>query len=120
MQHVGIDIVEIPHFDKVIRRWDKYFLERVFTLTELKLYTNTRLLAECFAAKEAVLKVIGACDQGNSWHEIEILIARDVKPIVNLTGNVKMEADESAISCINVSIAHSEDYALAFVIGETI
>ena len=119
MQHVGVDIVEIPRIERVIRRWGKTFLERVFTPAELKLYNNTPSLAARFAAKEAVLKALGACDKGISWQDIEILAELNGKPVVNLMGKAKFEADESAISRMNISLSHSENYAVAFVVGET-
>ena len=119
MQHVGVDIVEIPRIERVIQRWGKTFLGRVFTPAELKLYNNTPSLAARFAAKEAVLKALGACDKGISWQDIEILAELNGKPVVNLMGKAKFEADESAISRMNISLSHSENYAVAFVVGET-
>ena len=41
MQFIGVDIVEIPRIESVIKRWGKTFLERVFTPAELKIYDNT-------------------------------------------------------------------------------
>ena len=119
MQHIGVDIVEIPRIERVIKRWGKTFLERVFTPAELKLYNNTPSLAARFAAKEAVLKALGACDKGISWQDIEILAELNGKPVVNLIGKAKLEADKSAISRMNISLSHSEKYAVAFVVGET-
>ena len=120
MQHVGVDIVEITRIDGLIKRWGQTFLQRVFTPSELKLYNNTSSLAARFAAKEAILKALGACDKGISWQDIEILTERDGKPWVNLMGRAKLQADESAISKINISLSHSKEYAVAFVIGETV
>jgi holo-[acyl-carrier protein] synthase len=120
MQHVGVDIVEIPRIECVIKRWGKTFLGRVFTPSELKLYDNTSSLAARFAAKEAVLKALGACDKGISWQEIEILTEQNGKPLVNLTGKAKVEADKSAISRMAISLSHSANYAVAFVVGETV
>jgi holo-[acyl-carrier protein] synthase len=119
MQYIGVDIIEINRIEEVIKRWGKTFLERVFTPSELKLCSNTSSLAARFAAKEAVLKAIGACDKGISWQEIEILAEPNGKPSVNLMGKAKFQADESAISKINISLSHSKEYAVAFVIGET-
>ena len=119
MQHVGVDIVEIPRIEKVIKRWGNSFLQRVFTPSELKLYNNIPSLAARFAAKEAVLKALGACDKGISWQEIEILTEQNGKPLVNLFGKAKLEADESAIVRMNISLSHAENYAVAFVVGET-
>ena len=119
MQYVGVDIVEITRIEEVIKRWGKTLLERVFTPSELELYTNTPSLAARFAAKEAVLKALGACDKGISWQDIEILAEANGKPLVTLTGKAKLHAEESAISCLNISLSHSKDYAVAFVVGET-
>jgi holo-[acyl-carrier protein] synthase len=113
MQHVRVDIVEIPHIEKVIQRWGNNFLERVFTPKELKLYCNTRSIAARFAAKEVVLKALGVCGQGISCHEIEFFFELNGKPLVNLTVKPKLKADESAISRINISLSHSEYYAMA-------
>jgi holo-[acyl-carrier protein] synthase len=119
MQCVGVDIIEINRIEEVVKRWGKTFLERVFTPAELKLCSNTASLAARFAAKEAVLKAIGACDKGISWQDIEILAENSGKPTVNLTGKAKLVADASAIYQVNLSLSHSKDYAVAFVIGET-
>jgi holo-[acyl-carrier protein] synthase len=119
MQYVGVDIIEITRIEGVVKRWGETFLQRVFTPAELKLYSNASSLAVRFAAKEAVLKALGACDKGISWQEIEILAELNGKPSVNLLGKAKLQADESSISKINISLSHSKDYAVAFVIGET-
>jgi holo-[acyl-carrier protein] synthase len=120
MQHVGVDIIEITRIDAVIKRWGKTFLERVFTPLELEKYESVASLAARFAAKEAVLKALGACDKGISWQDIEILSEPGGKPVINLTGNAKLYAAESAISQLNISLSHSKDYAVAFVVGESV
>ena len=119
MQNVGVDIIEISRIEAVIERWGKTFLVRVFTPLELKSFSNTSSLAARFAAKEAVLKAIGACDKGISWQDIEILAESSGKPMVKLTGKAKLHADASGIAKFNISLSHSRDYAVAFVIGET-
>jgi len=120
MQHIGVDIIEIGRIETVTKRWGQTFLARVFTPAELKLYSNTASLAARFAAKEAVLKALGACDKGISWQDIEILAEDSGKPIVNLSGKAKYHAGACAISRLDVSPSHSRDYAVAFVIGETL
>jgi len=119
MQYIGVDIVEISRIDRLIKRWGGTFLRRVFTPAELKLFNNPSSLAARFAAKEAVLKALGACDKGISWQEIEILAEPNGKPKVNLMGKAKLQAEESAISKLNISLSHSKAYAVAFVVGET-
>jgi holo-[acyl-carrier protein] synthase len=119
MQYIGVDIIEIDRIEQLICRWGETFLQRVFTPAELKLFNNTSSLAARFAAKEAVLKALGACDKGISWQEIEIIAEINGKPLVNLMGKAKLKADEFAISRINISLSHSKEYAVAFVVGET-
>jgi holo-[acyl-carrier protein] synthase len=119
MQYVGVDIIEISRIDAIIKRRGETFLKRVFTPLEIAKYTAVNSLAARFAAKEAVLKALGACDKGISWQDIEILSEPDGKPMVNLTGKAKLQADKSAISRLNISLSHSREYAVAFVVGET-
>ncbi|MCX6003898.1 MAG: holo-ACP synthase [Chloroflexi bacterium] len=119
LQYVGVDIIEIDRIGKLIQHWGETFLQRVYTPSELKLYTNTSSLAVRFAAKEAVLKALEACDKGISWQEIEVLAEFNGKPLVNLSGKAKQQASELAIRELNISLSHSKDYAVAFVVGET-
>lgn len=119
MQYIGVDIIEISRIEALIRRWNNTFLQRVFTPSELELHGNVSSLAARFAAKEAVLKALGACDKGISWQDIEILAECNGKPSVYLKGKAKLQAEESAISRLNISLSHSREYAVAFVTGET-
>jgi holo-[acyl-carrier protein] synthase len=119
-QHIGVDIVEIKRIQKVIAHWKDRFLKRVFTPKELSLYSQRNSsLAVRFAAKEAVLKSLGACDSGISWQDIEVLAETNGKPIINLSGKARMTAQQLSIKELVVSLSHSEDYAVAFVVGIT-
>ncbi len=120
MQHIGVDIVEIGRIDKVIARWGDRFLKRVFTPAELSSYSRRiSSLAARFAAKEAVLKSLEACDAGIGWQDIEILAEPNDKPTVSLTGRAGKVARTLSIKEMAVSLSHSEAYAVAFVVGIT-
>ncbi|MDD5191466.1 MAG: holo-ACP synthase [Dehalococcoidales bacterium] len=117
-QHIGVDIVEIDRIKKACARWGETFLKRVFTPAELNRYqTKYPSLAARFAAKEAVLKALGACDAGISWQDIEVLSEPDGKPKVNLLGKAHAVAHELAITEMEISLSHSRQYAVAFVVG---
>ena len=117
-QHIGVDIVEIKRFEKVITRWKDKFLKRIFTPTELNLYSQKNSsLAARFAAKEAVLKSLEACDMGISWQDIEILAQTNGKPVVQLKDKAQATAQKLAIRELTVSLSHSDEYAVAFVVG---
>ena len=116
----GVDIVKIDRFETLDPAIRVRFINRVYTPAENKLCANrNESLAGRFAAKEAVAKALG-CGIGTiRWQDIEILAEDSGKPLVNLTGKAKFEADAAAIYQINISLSHSKDYAVAFVIGET-
>ena len=118
MQYIGVDIIEIKRIKKASQQWGERFLRRVFTPIEISLYQGKHdSLAARFAAKEAVLKALGACDRGISWQDIEILAQPDGKPTVNLLGRAKEIAAELSIKELNISLSHSDNYAVAFVVG---
>ncbi|MBA7639152.1 Holo-[acyl-carrier-protein] synthase [subsurface metagenome] len=120
MDCIGIDIIEIARIEKAIYRWGDGFLHRVYTAPELKLYHNKLLsLAARFAGKEAVIKALGPQTQGISWREIEILSDPGGKPSVRLYGKAQEQADSLGLDKLAISLAHSKEYAIALVAGET-
>lgn len=102
----GIDIVEISRIEKLIRLYDKRFLEKVFTTAEITYAGQRRRPAEPlagrFAAKEAFMKAVG---RKLPWTDIEITM-QGSRPSVRYEGHV-YEA---------VSISHERDYAVAVVV----
>ena len=61
--HIGIDIIEIGRIKQALQRWDKRFLARIFTDTEITLYRNRpESLAARFAGKEAVIKALSPAE----------------------------------------------------------
>jgi holo-[acyl-carrier protein] synthase len=119
-QHIGVDIVEIERIQNVIARWGDTFLQRVFTPSELNLFSRRNSsLAARFAAKEAVLKALDACDMGISWKDIEVLAEENGKPTISLIGKARLAAQKLAVKELAVSLSHSDDYAVALVVGIT-
>jgi len=118
MQYVGVDIIEIERIVEATARWGERFLNRVFTPAEIKNYKDKPpSLAARFAAKEAVMKAISACDSGTAWREIEVLADEEGKPVVKLCGQAKLAAQKLSIKELSVSLSHSKEYAVAFVVG---
>ncbi len=119
MHHIGIDIVEIARIEQAVNHWGSRFLKRVYTEKELEICQNQiASLAAHFAAKEAVMKVLGTGTKGVSWQEIEILPAPSGKPIVTLHGRAYNQAKEMRLDGLDISLSHSRDYAIASAIGE--
>lgn len=118
MQYIGVDIVEIERIQEAIETWGERFLRRVYTDTELKLYKKTEALAVRFAGKEAVMKTLGTGMRGVGWRDIEILHEPSGKPLVNLYHRAKEKASELGLTGMAISLSHSREYAIAFVVGE--
>ncbi len=120
MHYIGIDIIEIARIKRAIARWRESFLRRVYTEQELNLYhKKPSSLAARFAGKEAVMKTLGTPNKGIGWKEIEILSEPDGKPSVYLHGKAQNLAKSLGLNNLAISLSHSREYAVAFVIGET-
>jgi len=124
MLTTGVDLVEIARVDRVLTRYGDRFLERVFTPTEI-LYCRGRLpeLAARFAAKEAVSKALGVgmrmiAPDGVHWREVEVIGDRRGKPLVRLYGRAAERADELGLVEWAVSLSHTHEHAVAFVVAQ--
>ena len=120
----GIDLVDCPRIEQMIQRHGKRFVDRVFTAAE-QAYDRANKneiekLAGRFAAKEAVLKLIGTGWRGKiAWTDIEIINNASGQPGVTINGEVKRIADELGIEQISVSITHTANFAIASAIALT-
>ncbi len=118
MPAIGVDIIEIERVESVIKRWGERFLNRIYTETELRICQNRLAsLASRFAAKEAVMKVLGTGGIVICWREIEILTGDDGKPSVKLYGQALNKATELNLKEVSVSLSDSKQNAVAVAIG---
>jgi len=118
----GIDLVDFPRIEALMQKHDERFLDRVFTKREQddanKVKNTVEKLAGRFAAKEAVLKLIGTGWRGKiAWTDIEVVNNPLGQPIVEITGEVKKIADESGIEQLTLSITHTANFAIASVVA---
>lgn len=118
---VGCDIIEIERIARAIK--SESFIRRVFTAEEAA-YCQRRgrqaaaSFAARFAAKEAVLKALGTGLREGSLQEIAV--DNDVlgKPLVQLSGHFAMLAKQLGVKNIQISLSHSREFAVAYVIME--
>ncbi len=118
----GIDLIECSRVAAVYDRHGARFLERLLTPAEQEYVTARRSviphLAGRFAAKEAILKVLGTGWRGAiAWRDMEIVNDRSGEPRVTLSGECARIAQEKRISRILVTITHTPAYAAASAIG---
>lgn len=118
----GIDLVDCPRIEDMIKRHGERFIKRVFTNTE-QAYADANKdrvekFAGRFAAKEAILKLIGTGWRGKiAWTDIEIVNNASGQPEVTLDGEVKKLADGLGIKHISVSITHTANFAIASAVA---
>jgi holo-[acyl-carrier protein] synthase len=118
----GIDLVDFPRIEAMVARHGQRFMDRVFTEKEQAdasaVKNTTEKLAGRFAAKEAVLKLIGTGWRGKiAWTDIEVVNNAMGQPIVEISGEVLRIAEEQGIEQITLSITHTADFAIASAVA---
>lgn len=118
---IGCDIIEIERIARAIKR--ESFIQRVFTAKEAA-YCQSRgqqavaSFAARFAAKEAVLKALGTGLREGSLQEIAVANDAVGKPLVQLSGHFAALSRQLGVKNIQISLSHSRDFAVAYVIME--
>ena len=119
----GIDIIETDRIRRSVQQHGRKFLDRVFTPAEQEYCARNQKryfehLAGRFAAKEAVLKVLGTGWRGGiAWTDIEVIKDVSGQPKILLTGECLRIASDLGIARWHVSISHIETHATASAIG---
>ena len=120
---IGSDIVKIERIERLTKRYDQRFLERVFTAAETE-YAFARArpalhLAARFAAKEALVKALGSgLRQGLNWPEIEIVNDPLGKPQFKFHDNAHRIISRLNHPTAWLTLTHEQEFALAFVVLE--
>jgi holo-[acyl-carrier protein] synthase len=114
---IGCDLQRVDVVEDAIRDFGARYLDRVYTSAEQASYTTggASSLAARFAAKEAVLKLLGTTD-GVDLRSIEIRKATE-RPEVHLDGAAADLARAAHIDHIDVSLSHTGDLAMAVAVA---
>ena len=118
----GIDLVDCPRIEKMIEQHGERFINRVFTAAEQNYAEGKKnrieKLAGRFAAKEAILKLMGTGWRGKiAWTDIEVVNNSLGQPQVILSGEVEKLAEKLGIEHISVSITHTANFAIASAVA---
>ena len=122
----GVDLAEVDRIQTALehRRTGRRFRDRVFTAMEIA-YCETKRrgkyesYAGRFAAKEAVMKALGrGWGAKVRWLDIEVARARSGKPEVVLHDKTAKLAEDLGIRRWTLSITHTKQHGLAFVIAQ--
>ena len=117
---IGVDLCDIPRLSKLISEHGDRFLKKVFTAGEIA-YCAHKVngvlnFAARFAAKEALLKALGTGLRNEmNWKDVEVLNYELGKPYFKFYGQI---AEYLGDRKVLISLAHTDDNALAFVVIE--
>jgi holo-[acyl-carrier protein] synthase len=118
---IGLDLVDLARFARLYSLDDADVLSRCFTSAELEAAGSGEdaysKLAARFAAKEAILKVLGGLEDGIALTDISIVSQTNGAPRVELAGGAAAKATELKITSWHVSLTHADTSAAAVAIG---
>lgn len=122
----GVDLAEVDRIQAALehRRTGRRFRARVFTENEIAYCEKKRRgkyesYAGRFAAKEAVMKALGrGWGAKVRWLDIEVARARSGKPEIVLHDKTAKLAEDLGIRRWTLSITHTKQHGLAFVISQ--
>jgi len=124
---VGVDMIEVARIQRALEdsAIGKRFRDRVYTAGEIA-YCETKKgrgkyqsYAGRFAAKEAVMKALGrGWGSTVSWLNIEIVRGTRGKPEIALHNPTSAFAEKNGIRRLLVSITHTDEHAMAYVLAQ--
>jgi holo-[acyl-carrier protein] synthase len=117
-ESIGIDIVEVPRIKRAIDRYGDRFVSRLLGPRESARLSERQdraaFVAGRFAAKEAVIKALGAyLDARPPYRELQIVNDATGRPAVLLPDEL---TDKLAHVNILISISHERNHAVAMAI----
>lgn len=119
---VGVDIADVERIRTALERWGDKFVERTFSGREADYCRKHRdeaiRFAARFAAKEAFVKCMGSA-RGIRWNEIELVNDRSGKPRIEVSERIRKRLEARKVRRVHVSVSHTVQYAVAFVVFET-
>lgn len=121
---IGIDLARTGELDRLLARpWFRGYFFAADELRQADTMTGQRtreFLTGRFAAKEAVLKVLGhGLFDGVPPREITLVRQGSGEPLVRLCGGASDAAERVGIAAVTVSIAHKGVDVVAVAIGTT-
>lgn len=126
---IGSDLTDIRRIERAITRFEKRFLDRIFTTAEQARAEarpgRINTYAKRFAAKEACAKALGGgLWRGVSFTDIEVMNLKGGKPSIDLYGAAKSQLEalcpEGRETRIHLTMSDEPPYAQAFVVIEAV
>lgn len=123
---IGTDLTDRRRIQRAFDRFGDRFVAKVLCIAEIDVFRSmgsdrkrVAYLAKQFAAKEAVVKVLGTgFSRGITLRQIEIRRKSTGAPAVHLQDRALRCATELGVSVWSISLSDDGDYSLAFVTAE--
>jgi holo-[acyl-carrier protein] synthase len=117
---IGIDAVDIERFRQSLERTPS-MQQRLFTASELE-YVAPKAdpvpsLAARFASREAVMKAMGLGLGAFGFHDVWVEHLDSGEPLLYVTGRAAELAKERGIDTWHLSITHTDQVAIAYVVA---
>lgn len=117
---LGVDVVDVCRFRKLLERKPKIVI-RLFASAE-RAYAETKSdpserYAARFAAKEAVMKALGAGFGEVAFREVEVLRHPSGRPSLKLHGRAAKRAETLGMKQWQLSLSHTDSVAVAVVVA---
>lgn len=116
----GVDLIAVDRIARALEHPTRgtRFRAKVFTAAEIAYCDRRRNAAQSyaarFAAKEAVMKALGAFFP---WRDIEVIRGAG-PPQIRLSGRAAHRARELGVTRFLLSLAHTREFAIASVVAE--
>ncbi len=115
---VGIDLIDTERIGRALDKWGESFAKKILGIEEYEMYmqkfNKVQFLSGRFAAKEAVIKTLGAFfERRINFKDIQVLNDLYGKPYVHLEDNLRERVLDKEIK---VSITHERKMAAAVAI----
>ena len=120
---LGSDLAEVARIRASRERFGERFLKRIYTETEIayslaKANIDERLAAR-FAAKEAGMKALGTgLSAGVTWRDFAVDREPSGKPTLIFSGAAAHIAAQFGVRKVHLTLAHTVELAMAFVVIE--
>ncbi|MBI4682483.1 MAG: holo-ACP synthase [Nitrospirae bacterium] len=119
---IGIDIVKIQRMKDASEKWGRKFFEKILSDNEIS-YCYERSdpypsLAVRFAAKEALIKAIGA-EIAFSMKDVEVVNNEKGRPTILAKGKLEEFLRDKAIKHCHLSLSHEKEFGVACVVLES-
>lgn len=119
----GVDLAEVARIREAIERFGNRFVQRIYTEREIA-YVQRKAnrferFAARFAAKEAGMKALGTgWRRGVQWKDFEVVNLPSGRPTLRLHGIAQTIALDMGVTAVQLSLTHTRENALAYVIFE--